>query len=120
MSWKYEVLKYGIEAARKSRMKNYSTEGHRKRAYGVTPEMYEAKLKEQGGVCAICRQGPNGDSRQKSLAVDHDHAHSHLRDLLCVSCNRLLGQAKDDPDILLEAASYLKKWKMKFLFGDSK
>ena len=29
-----------------------------------------------------------------------------------------LGEADDDPQILLEAASYLKKWKMKFMFGE--
>lgn len=120
MSWKYELEHYGREQAVANRMKSYSTEKFRARKYGVTPEMYEAKLKSQGGVCAICHQPPRGDSRQKSLAVDHDHEYGRLRDLLCVTCNRLLGQADDDPDRLLEAAQYLKKWKMKFLFGDSK
>ena len=89
---------------------------HRERKYGVTPEMYDAKLKAQGGLCIICRLPPDG--KIKTLAVDHDHEHGKLRDLLCHRCNLLLGLAKDHPDILLEAATYLKRWKLKFLFGE--
>ena len=118
MSWKYEVEKYGIVAARKSRREGYNTERYRRRVYGVTPEMFDDKLKEQGGVCAICGRTSSGDSRAKSLVVDHDHETGKLRDLLCMTCNRLLGQADDDPQRLIDAAAYLKKWKMKFLFGD--
>ena len=118
MTWKYEIEHYGREEALRMRRESYSTTKYRQRVYQVTPEMFDDKLKSQGGLCAICRKPPRGDSRQKSLAVDHNHEHGRLRDLLCVQCNRLLGQADDDPQILLEAASYLKKWKMKFMFGE--
>ena len=88
--------------------------------YGVTPEMFEAKAHAQAGLCAICKEPQDPRFNSKQLVVDHDHEYGRLRDLLCANCNCLLGYAKDDPDRLLEAASYLKKWKMKFLFGDSK
>lgn len=122
MPYKWEVARYGREAANKYRKEHaksgYSTARFRERKYGVTPEMYDEKLKAQGGVCAICYQPPHGNAGRPSLCVDHDHEHGRLRDLLCQQCNRLLGQANDNPDVLLEAVAYLKKWKMKFLFGD--
>ena len=86
--------------------------------YGVSPEMYLEKLKQQGGVCTICGQLQDARFNSPNLVVDHDHEHGRLRDLLCVNCNCLLGYANDDPQRLIDAASYLKKWKMKFLFGD--
>ena len=86
--------------------------------YGITVEMYEKKLAEQGGLCAICHQPPNPKFRITKLVVDHDHEHGRLRDLLCDKCNKVLGLANDDPTILLDAFTYLKKWKMKFMFGE--
>ena len=86
--------------------------------YGITLEMYEKKLAEQDGVCAICHQPPDPNSTKTVLSVDHDHGYGKLRDLLCDRCNKMLGFANDDPAILLDAFTYLKKWKMKFMFGE--
>lgn len=41
------------------------------RVYGMDPELHEALLVIQGGVCAICLYA-NGSS--KALATDHDHS----------------------------------------------
>jgi recombination endonuclease VII len=65
--------------------------------YGLTVEQYEAKLAEQGGVCAICKQPP----KRNRLHVDHDHdcdqghdpkkaCERCFRGLLCVTCNSRL------------------------------
>jgi len=68
----------------------------------------------QGGECAICGQE---DSRRRAdgspfpLSVDHDHDSGKLRALLCTKCNVGLGHFRDDPDLLLRAAEYLKLWK---------
>lgn len=83
--------------------------------YGLLQEDYDRILAEQGGGCANCGL-TNDDGRQ--LAVDHDHAccpgdkscGKCVRGLLCVGCNLMLGYAKDDPDLLIAAADYLKKW----------
>lgn len=50
------------------------------------------------------------------LAIDHDHAccpgrfscGECVRGVLCSPCNRILGYAKDDPEILLRLAGYLE------------
>lgn len=59
--------------------------------YGITAERYEEILSRQGGVCAICKQLPEGtNSFTKSLHVDHDHDTKRVRGLLCWRCNSSL------------------------------
>ena len=71
---------------------------------------HEALIKlevEQDGKCAICNQEC---SHGKKLSLDHDHQTGQLRGLLCSSCNLALGGFKDNPQILINAIGYLKKW----------
>ncbi len=74
------------------------------RQYGITLTEYEARLKSQNGVCAIC-----GGTDKTNLAIDHCHATGNVRGLLCHQCNRALGGFKDDPSILANAIKYLTK-----------
>jgi len=74
----------------------------KERMYGITPEMEAALFIKQGGVCAICKSPP-------PLTVDHCHKTGRIRGLLCGSCNRGIGLLKDNIDILLQAARYLKQ-----------
>lgn len=76
------------------------------RKYNVSMDWYQGKLKEQGGVCAICRRpqsARNGVPRW--LAIDHDHAccpHRGrscgrcVRGLLCTACNTRLAALEDE------------------------
>jgi hypothetical protein len=66
---------------------------------------YDAQSERQGASCAICghRQKPG----QLRLSIDHDHRTMAVRGLLCQKCNRMLGWARDNPDILLTASYYL-------------
>lgn len=41
----------------------------------------------QGGVCALCDNGPSTER----LFVDHDHRTGRVRALLCRSCNYKVG-----------------------------
>jgi len=83
-----------------------------KRNFGITPEQYEQVKDMQGGRCAIC-QTATGAAR--ALAVDHDHQHCGkgvgcaecIRGLLCSSCNKMLGFARDDPSVFRRAIDYL-------------
>ena len=73
--------------------------------YGITGAQYNQLLTSQGGRCYICGEKP-GKIR---LAVDHNHKTGEVRGLLCKRDNhRLLGAAKEDPEILRRAADYLE------------
>jgi len=73
--------------------------------YGLTLELYERMLAEQGG-CAICRRELDG---ARDTVVDHDHNTGAVRGLLCRPCNTLLGMAQDRADVLESALAYLKR-----------
>lgn len=81
-----------------------------KRLYGITVEQFNARLSEQGGVCAICRR-PESDlgssGRLRPLSVDHDHVTGAVRGLLCNRCNGMLGYARDSVETLKGAIAYL-------------
>lgn len=77
-----------------------------RRKYGQTPESYEALLRSQQGVCAICLAVcPTG----RRLAVDHCHTTGAVRGLLCTNCNTSIGKFKDSPALLQAAILYLEK-----------
>jgi len=93
----------------------HSTNGERKyllKWYGVTPEWYENKLKEQDNRCAICGCYPDSISR-KRLDVDHCHTTGVARGILCNRCNTGIGQLKDSEQILVNAISYLRRYNSK-------
>ncbi len=80
-----------------------------KRLYNLDAEDFYRIQKEQNNLCAICGLHEKDAKRQK-LCVDHCHDTKVVRGLLCFSCNVLLGSAQDNPDILIKAAEYLKKF----------
>jgi hypothetical protein len=76
--------------------------------YGMTPEEYSVRLRQQKGRCKVCGRKPEVPTGRFSiLHVDHDHETGEVRGLLCWSCNAGLGNMKDDPKILRAAADYL-------------
>lgn len=77
----------------------------RLKAYGVSEDEYLARLDQQSGTCAICREVC---STGKNLAVDHDHSTGAVRGLLCARCNTGIGNLRDRPDLLRQAVEYLE------------
>lgn len=79
--------------------------------YGITLEEYEAMLRQQGGVCAICKQPETYlHPRWKTpnnLVVDHNHKTGKIRALLCQHCNRALGLLRDDIEFTKTVLQYL-------------
>jgi hypothetical protein len=79
--------------------------------FGLSIEKYNAMLRAQGGVCAICRQPERRvHPRTKTphaLSVDHNHRTGEIRGLLCHWCNAALGLVGDDASRMLELALYL-------------
>ena len=84
----------------------------RLKAYGVSPEQYSDMLVSQDGVCAICRRPESAKYREKirALAVDHNHESKQVRGLLCSLCNRMIGMAGENVQVLLNAVEYLRKF----------
>ena len=74
------------------------------RKLGWTLEAYNVANEKQKELCAICVL-----SSDKALSADHDHATNVPRELLCNSCNLLLGYGKESPTVLEAAAAYLRK-----------
>jgi hypothetical protein len=66
---------------------------------------YEEMLERQGGVCAICALPPEQD---RKLQVDHCHQTGKVRGLLCMKCNKGIGQLNDDPKRVAAALRYLE------------
>lgn len=77
-----------------------------KHRYGITIEKYEEFLLKQNSVCAICSK-PETIKGKTSLSVDHCHITNKVRGLLCDSCNKGLGNFKDNPQLLEKAKIYL-------------
>lgn len=81
--------------------------------YGLSQAAYNKLLEDQDYACAIC----GGDNNGKTLVVDHDHSCCKggnscgkcVRQLLCSSCNFMLGNAKDNIEILEAAKKYLER-----------
>ena len=76
---------------------------HRVRKYGMT---YGDAVALNGSTiqCEIC----NCEISGSRICIDHDHQSGKTRGKICLSCNKALGHAKDNPDILRNAADYLE------------
>jgi hypothetical protein len=82
------------------------------RYYNISAEDYVRMFAKQDGKCAICHQPETSldkNGNVKILAVDHCHTTGKVRELLCYSCNSMLGQARDNIDVLSSGIEYLKK-----------
>ena len=79
----------------------------RKTKYNFPQELYDERLNEQGGVCAICSTDTPGGRGQ--FHADHDHNTNQPRGVLCHNCNVALGNFKDNPELLQKAIEYLNK-----------
>jgi hypothetical protein len=82
------------------------------RKYGLTLETRQKLIDGQGNKCAICKLDGAlcrlpGPKKQYGLVIDHCHKTKRVRGMLCHSCNTLLSNARDNPDTLYSALSYL-------------
>jgi hypothetical protein len=77
-----------------------------KKAFGITPDEWDAKFAAQDKKCAICGcVKPRGGK----WAYDHSHASGVHRGIICMFCNTVLCKMNDDPTLLRKAAEYLEK-----------
>jgi len=99
----------------KSRKRNATPKGrlatrkaNLQQSFGMTKAMFDRKWRDQGRVCAIC--GKKRKRGEKAFVVDHDHKTDVIRGILCHYCNRALGLADDNIELLKLAAAYLLKY----------
>jgi hypothetical protein len=74
--------------------------------YNLTTEAYNAKLKKQKNLCAVCEL-----PFKKTPHIDHDHKTGQVRDLLCNDCNTALGLVHENLKTALGLIEYIVKWK---------
>ena len=63
-------------------------------------------FQNQNGDCTVCKI----QFLNKKRALDHNKNTGVVRGLIHQKCNLLLGHARENPQILLNAISYLQKW----------
>ena len=78
-----------------------------KKLYNLTIDQYNTMLKQQNYCCAVCKK--HESEFKYKLRVDHCHTTGKVRELLCNSCNVLLGHAKESINNLNNAIGYLIK-----------
>jgi len=76
-----------------------------RKKYNLSYEDFLKMWEDQNGRCAIC--GIFFDELSDAC-VDHNHKTGKVRGLLCQNCNSALGFLKDDPELMLKAAVYLR------------
>jgi hypothetical protein len=95
--------KHRVVILEKQRQKRLTGE-ERAAVHGLTVDQYQAMVKEQGGLCAIC------GGAMKRICIDHDHETGAVRGLLCHNCNVALGHLRDSPALLRAAADYVESF----------
>jgi hypothetical protein len=113
-----EKYDHQLASERKAYLKAYyksrgaiKNQQRRESKFGISPEQFAEMILRQNGCCAICEKPETGvrNGKLKALAIDHCHATGNIRELLCQSCNGMLGMAADNIDVLRAAIKYLQK-----------
>lgn len=104
---KEQIAKTSKEWAQKNKDKIRNANLQKK--FGISLEEKNQLFNTQKKCCAICKAVKNNKNRDWD--VDHCHETGVVRGILCSNCNRALGLFQDNPEILLNAYSYLNKWK---------
>jgi hypothetical protein len=82
-----------------------------KKLYNLTVDQYNSMLSQQDYSCGICKK--HESEFKYKLRVDHCHTTGKVRELLCNSCNVLLGHSKENINNLNNAIGYLIKYNKK-------
>lgn len=74
---------------------------------GFTTELFDQRLEEQGGRCAICGTTDPGAT---NWHADHCHETKQPRGVLCKKCNTGIGMLNDNIEIVEAALRYLQHY----------
>lgn len=87
-----------------ARQTTKNVEGHLRRRYGMTLSQKQALMSDQNNQCALCFVGLEGT---RKACVDHNHTTGAIRGILCINCNRSLGQLGDTYERLHHVLMYV-------------
>jgi len=83
-----------------------------KQRFDMSIDEYNHIFLKQKGRCAICKNAETQLDQKgnvKWLSVDHNHATSEVRGLLCSGCNTGIGKLGDSIEVLSSAIKYLNE-----------
>lgn len=106
--WCKECYKeYSKKYMRNARKQSGTRYDHYQRRYGISHDQVIEMLEQRNYKCDIC--GNESDHRYAKLCVDHNHETGKVRGMLCFSCNVMIGQGRDNTEVLSNAIKYLKE-----------
>jgi len=108
---RHKMRRDGLDPWCKECKKRYSKSHYRYKKYKITNKKYDKMIEDQNGMCLICGRNFNKLHFPQHTHIDHDHKTGKIRALLCNNCNVILGNAFDNPLILINAIKYLKNHK---------
>ncbi len=88
--------------------KEYRRKIRFKHLYGLSWKQLELLEKESENKCSICGS-LGGNTTFTRLVLDHNHKTNKVRKFLCQSCNKGLGNFKDNIEIMKNAIKYLEE-----------
>ena len=91
------------------RVRNYRTGIMRR--FGITAEVYKAKLAAQNNLCMLCGKPFDYSNEMTRPHLDHNHQTDKLRDFIHGRCNLGIGHFLDSPAMCRKAEEYLLRHK---------
>lgn len=111
--YRKRTTKDGLDFWCKECKKEYDKHLYQYKRYNITKEDYEKMMERQKEKCLICGRNFDKIYFPQNTHIDHDHRTGKVRGLLCNNCNVILGNAFDNPLILVKAIRYLQENKKK-------
>lgn len=90
--------------------REYNRRSNLKKSFGIDQGWYDAKIAEQGGVCALCKSPDPANLGGKFFAVDHDHKTGLLRGFLCSRCNQGMERVDTVPNWAAITTAYVARY----------
>lgn len=80
-----------------------------RRRYGIGADQKKRMYDEQHGLCDLCAR-PLSTNFMSEACVDHRHRDGKIRGLVHRMCNLIIAALEDNPSIISQGHSYLRKW----------